>query len=167
MANDFTPPVRLVASNEAPRETHNEPALLPLPEGQPRISPEPRKDHFVFHHGVLCSGRHFIVDLFDATRLDDLRHMECSMREAVAKANATLLHIHVHRFSPSGGLSGVAVLAESHISVHTWPENDYAAFDIFMCGDTEPEQAVEVIKNAFAPKRVDVRELLRGIVEGD
>jgi len=54
-----------------------------------------------------------------------------------------LLHIHLHHFSHNGGVSGVAVLAESHISVHTWPERDYAAIDVFMCGHTSPVEVSE------------------------
>jgi len=56
------------------------------------------------------------------------------------------------------------VLAESHISVHSWPERDFAAFDIFMCGDARPEMAIPVLKQAFAPGRMEVRDLMRGVV---
>ena len=84
------------------------------------------------------------------------------MREAVEPAKATLLHIHLHHFTPNGGISGVAVLAESHISVHTWPERQFAAFDIFMCGDAKPELAVEVLRTHFQPGQFQVQELLRG-----
>ena len=83
-------------------------------------------------------------------------HSEC-----VDVCGATLLHIHTHKFSPQG-VSGVAVLAESHISVHTWPEIGYGAFDVFMCGDADPWRAVDVLKEAFATDHVEVRELLRG-----
>ena len=78
-------------------------------------------------------------------------------------AGATLLHIHLHRFQPDG-VSGVAVLAESHISIHTWPEAGYAALDVFMCGKTEPSRCVPILRTAFAAKQVDVNELLRGQV---
>ena len=64
-------------------------------------------------------------------------------------AKATLLHIHLHHFSEGGGISGVAVLAESHISVHTWPERAFAAFDIFMCGNTEPHRAMRVLEKNY------------------
>ena len=74
---------------------------------------------------------------------------------------ATLLHIHTHKFSPQG-VSGVAVLAESHISVHTWPEIGYGAFDVFMCGDADPWQAVGVLQRAFGTDTVHVKELRRG-----
>ena len=66
-----------------------------------------------------------------------------------------------HKFSPQG-VSGVAILAESHISVHTWPEIGYGAFDVFMCGDAEPMKAVGVLSRAFGTMDVRVKELLRG-----
>ncbi|MTH99559.1 adenosylmethionine decarboxylase [Roseibium sp. RKSG952] len=120
-----------------------------------------RLDHFIEKDGVHCAGAHLIIDLYDAERLDDLNHMETTLRTCVDEAGATLLHIHLHPFEPTG-VSGVAVLAESHISVHTWPEAGYAAFDVFMCGDARPEKCVEVLENAFKPGRTEVSELLRG-----
>ncbi|MCB1742345.1 MAG: adenosylmethionine decarboxylase, partial [Gammaproteobacteria bacterium] len=95
--------------------------------------PEP-KDHFAERNGVLCAGTHLIVDFWDAKRLTDLKLMERALQEAALAGGATLLHVHLHHFSENDGISGVAVLAESHISVHTWPERGYAAFDVFMCG---------------------------------
>lgn len=119
-------------------------------------------DHFITKDGVSYAGTHIIIDLWSASRLDDLEHMEDTLIEAVRQVKATLLHIHLHHFQPNGGISGVAVLAESHISVHTWPEKGYAAFDVFTCGDSEPEAAIEVLKMAFAPKEVIVSQHLRG-----
>lgn len=120
-------------------------------------------DHFVQRNGLVFAGTHLIIDLWGACRLDELEHMEQALREAVTAAKATLLHIHLHHFTPNGGISGVAVLAESHISVHTWPERDFAAFDVFMCGDAEPERAISVLKAAFCPETVTVTEHLRGM----
>ncbi len=77
-------------------------------------------------------------------------------------AGATLLHIHLHHFTPNGGVSGVAVLSESHISIHSWPEADYAALDVFMCGDAKPHLAINVLKEAFEADDVVVKEHLRG-----
>ncbi len=125
---------------------------------------EESKDHFIVRNGIKCAGTHLIVDLYDAEALDDLDRMESAFVDAVQAAGATLLHIHMHHFTPNGGISGVAVLAESHISVHTWPERRYAAFDVFMCGDARPELAVEVLKERFRPGRIQVSELLRGTV---
>ena len=129
-------------------------------------SSDERHDHFIHRDGEVFAGTHLIVDFFGAEGLDDLERMERGMRAAVEAAGATLLHIHLHHFTPNGGISGVAVLAESHISVHTWPECDYAAFDVFMCGDARPELGVEVLKQTFAPTRTDVTEHRRGRVDG-
>ncbi len=123
---------------------------------------EERDDHFVVRNGIRCAGAHLIIDLYDAERLDDIDHIEETLRRCVGAANATLLHIHLHHFEPNGGVSGVAVLAESHISIHSWPEANYAALDVFMCGNANPDACVPVLREAFNPKRVGVSEILRG-----
>ncbi len=122
-------------------------------------------DHFVERDGTRFAGTHLILDFWGSKKLDDLEHMENALRECVEKCNAMLLHIHLHHFTPNGGISGVAVLAESHISVHTWPERDFAAFDIFMCGNAKPEEAISVLKRAFSPKTMKITENLRGMAE--
>ncbi|MEM9422092.1 MAG: adenosylmethionine decarboxylase [Pseudomonadota bacterium] len=119
-------------------------------------------DHFIIRDGKRHAGTHLIIDLYGATHLTDKSYMEQAFHECVEACGATLLHMHVHTFLPSGGLSGVAVLAESHISVHTWPEASYAAFDVFMCGDAMPERAVPILEKAFSAKRVAVGTHLRG-----
>ncbi|KAA3633687.1 MAG: adenosylmethionine decarboxylase [Proteobacteria bacterium] len=121
-------------------------------------------DHFIARDGIEFAGTHLILDLWGASRLDDIELMEQALRDAVQAAGATLLHVHLHHFTPNGGISGVAVLAESHISVHTWPERDFAAFDVFMCGDARPERVIPVLRDAFTPSRVSVSEYLRGMV---
>ena len=120
-----------------------------------------RHDHFAVRNGVRCAGVHLIVDLHGAERLDDIDHIDATLRRCVTEAGATLLHIHLHHFQPSG-VSGVAVLAESHISIHTWPEAGYAALDIFMCGKANPDACIPVLREAFKAARVDVEEILRG-----
>jgi S-adenosylmethionine decarboxylase len=125
-------------------------------------SRDERKDFFIERDGVRFAGTHLIVDLMEAERLDDLAFIEATLREAVEAAGATLLHIHLHHFTPNGGVSGVAVLAESHISIHSWPECGYAALDIFMCGAARPENAVAVLRRAFNPGRTVVSQHLRG-----
>src|SRR5579872_7014367 len=101
-------------------------------------------DHFAIRNGVRCAGVHLIVDLHGAERLNDIDHIEATLRRCVEAAQATLLHIHLHHFQPSG-VSGVAVLAESHISIHTWPEAGYAALDVFMCGSADPDACIPVL----------------------
>jgi S-adenosylmethionine decarboxylase len=143
--------------------------IIQLPDRQPSIKTGyseglEAEDHFTIRDGIEFAGTHLILDLWDAKHLDELNTMELAMREAVSTAGATLLHIHLHHFTPSGGISGVAVLAESHISVHTWPERNYAAFDIFMCGDAKPEMSIAVLKQHFYPERMEITEHLRGII---
>jgi len=120
------------------------------------------QDLFMSCDGYDFAGTHILLDCLDAQNLDDLDHIEKALRKAVDASRATLLHIHLHHFTPNGGVSGVAVLAESHISIHTWPERDYAALDIFMCGDTQPQNAIPVFKEAFTTDNIDVTEHLRG-----
>ena len=120
------------------------------------------KDYFIIRDGVRYAGTHLIIDVYGAGRLDELDHVEAALRDAVDAAGATLLHIHLHHFTPNGGISGVAVLAESHISIHTWPECGYAALDVFMCGETNPHATVEILREAFAPERIAVEEHMRG-----
>lgn len=125
---------------------------------------EVQKDYFVERNGMKFAGTHLLVELWDATNLDDLTIADRALRDAAEIAGATLLHLHLHHFSPNGGLSGVAVLAESHISIHTWPERGYAAVDLFMCGACDPYKSVPVLRRAFAPGSVQVSEQKRGIV---
>lgn len=124
---------------------------------------EEAKDHFITREGLTYAGQHLIVDLWGGQNLGDKEFIEATFRQAVEAAKATLLHIHLHGFSGGGGVSGVAVLAESHISIHTWPERGYAAVDIFMCGDAQPLKAVEVMREAFKPRFTSVTEHKRGI----
>ena len=126
-----------------------------------KVPAEERDDHFVVRNGVRCAGAHLIVDLHGAEGLDDIDLIEATLRGCVDAAQATLLHIHVHHFQPNG-VSGVAVLAESHISIHTWPDIGYAALDVFMCGNANPDACVPVLREAFRPKNIAVSELLRG-----
>lgn len=120
-----------------------------------------KKDYLSVRNGVRFAGTHLIIDLYDAKRLNDIDFIEATLRKCIKMANATLLNMHLHTFEPDG-VSGVAVLAESHISVHTWPEENYAAFDVFMCGDTDPQVCVEIMREAFKPSHISVTEHLRG-----
>ncbi len=122
---------------------------------------EQRDDHFIRRDGAVFAGTHLIIEVVNGTGLDDEGRIQQAFRDCVDTCGATLLHIHTHKFSPQG-VSGVAVLAESHISVHTWPEIGYGAFDVFMCGDAQPWLAVDVLAKAFDTADVRVRELKRG-----
>jgi S-adenosylmethionine decarboxylase len=91
-------------------------------------------------------GKHCILELYDCepARLDDEAFLRDTITTAAKRAGATLLNLITHRFQPQG-VTGLALLAESHISIHTWPESGYAAVDVFTCGDhTMPERACQV-----------------------
>ncbi|HAH09025.1 MAG TPA: adenosylmethionine decarboxylase [Alphaproteobacteria bacterium] len=137
---------------------------VPFPVVSAPAVQEDDKDYWITRNGLTYAGSHVILDLWGAQDLDDVEKMERAMVEAVKAAGATLLHIHLHKFSPNGGVSGVAVLSESHISVHTWPEKGFAAFDVFMCGAAEPLKTIPVLEAAFRPKRVVVAEHRRGVL---
>ena len=121
-------------------------------------------DHFIERDGMRFAGTHLIVDLWQASSLDNVKVVEAALRGAAEAAGATLLNIDLHCFTPNGGITGVAVLAESHISIHTWPECAYAAVDVFMCGDAEPHKAIEVLRHAFRPGMLTISEHKRGVM---
>lgn len=137
------------------------PESVPALDNQADAAP---KDYFVERNGVKFAGTHLLVELWGAKNLDDVAVSEHALREAAIAAGATILHVHLHRFSPNGGLSGVVVLAESHISIHTWPERGYAALDLFMCGTCDPYKSIPVLRRAFEPGNVQLSEQKRGII---
>ena len=110
-------------------------------------------------------GRHLLLELFDcdADALNNLELVKAAMIEAAKRANATIVDTVFHEFNPVG-ISGVVVIAESHLAIHTWPEYRYAAVDIFSCGDTlQPQVAAEYLADALGAARSSVVELMRGI----
>jgi S-adenosylmethionine decarboxylase len=123
---------------------------------------EVQKDYWIERDGQRFAGMHLLIDLWGATNLSESDHIDRALREAATVAGATILHSHFHHFTPNGGVSGVLVLAESHISIHTWPERNFAAIDIFMCGDCNPHLGIPVIQAAFSPARIDLDEQRRG-----
>lgn len=132
-------------------------------EMHPVDQQQDKPDYFVQKDGMLFAGTHLIVDLWKASHLNDKVLIEKTLRECVDVSGATLLHFHIHQFEPNG-LSGVAVLAESHISFHSWPDTGYMALDIFMCGKTEPHKCIPILKRAFEAETVQINEIKRGIL---
>ena len=122
-----------------------------------------RQDYTVEKDGLRFAATHVLAEFWGARHLDDVDVIEDAIRAAAETAGATVLHVYLHRFSSTGGVSGVAVLAESHISIHTWPERDFAAIDIFMCGACDPYKAVPVLRRAFAPTSMQISEHKRGL----
>jgi S-adenosylmethionine decarboxylase len=109
------------------------------------------------------AGTHLIIELWDAKNLSSLPKIRKSLKDSVKAIGATLLNISLHKFSPSGGVSGVAIISESHLSVHTWPEYKYAALDIFVCGQVDPYKAIKVLKKQYETSNIQINEIKRGI----
>ena len=110
-----------------------------------------------------AAATHLLVELWDAGNLSDVRTVERALIRAARESGATVLHSYMHPFGEREGVSGVVVLAESHIAIHTWPERGYAAADVFMCGACDPHRAAAVLQEAFAPGRVEISEHRRGV----
>ena len=121
-------------------------------------------DYFIERDGVRYAGGHLLLDLWGASNLTDPETIETALQDAARAAGATILHSHLHQFGEGGGVSGVIVLAESHISIHTWPERDFAAVDIFMCGACDPHKSVPVLERVFRPANLEVSEHRRGLI---
>ena len=120
-------------------------------------------DYFIHKDGQVYAGTHLIIDLEGASRLDEPEHIEDALIRAAEAAGATVLSSDFHIFTPNNGVSGVIVLAESHISIHTWPEKNFAAIDVFMCGAAQPMLAIPALKEAFRPARIGLQEIKRGL----
>src|SRR6266436_6298531 len=100
-------------------------------------------------------GTHLLADLHgvDADLLQNGVALELLLRRAAEVAGARVLYSQFHSFGAGDGVTGVVLLAESHISIHTWPESAFAAADIFMCGAADSNRALAVLLDAFAPVR--------------
>ena len=110
-------------------------------------------------------GRHLLLELFDCDfdALCNLETVKHALVEAAKRAHATIVDVVFHEFNPFG-ISGVVVIAESHLSIHTWPEHRYAAVDIFSCGDVlKPEVAANYLVEQLGAERTSVVELQRGL----
>jgi S-adenosylmethionine decarboxylase proenzyme len=112
-------------------------------------------------------ARHLLLELKSCRhdRLNDVEYLKSSLRDAAVAAGATVIQDSFYQFAPYG-ISGVVIIAESHLSIHTWPEYDYAAVDIFTCGTTTvPEKAAELMTERLESKDAHLREVKRGMME--
>ena len=113
-------------------------------------------------------GRHCILELYecDKAKLNDEAFIRTTITASAKVAGATLINLVTHSFKPQG-VTGLALLAESHISIHTWPEIGYAAIDVFTCGEhTMPEKACTVLSNYFSAKQFSFKSIEREIPKG-
>jgi S-adenosylmethionine decarboxylase proenzyme len=111
-------------------------------------------------------GRHLIIECRGGQAWFSERELETLLVAAAEGGGATILRTFFHSFGLGKGITGVVLLAESHITVHTWPECDYAAFDLFMCGDSRPEKAAEIITTACPDAVTSIRIISRERPEG-
>lgn len=112
-------------------------------------------------------GRHVLAEVYGCDRqiLDDINSVRDIMKTAALKAGAEIREVAFHKFAPQG-VSGVVVISESHLAIHTWPELGYAAVDVFTCGDTvDPWKACDYIVGEFKAGSVTASEMKRGIFE--
>lgn len=109
-------------------------------------------------------GRHMIVEMWEAENLNDSGTLERALRETVEAIDGHLLDVRVVEF-PVHGVTGVAIISESHVAVHTWPEHGYAAIDIFTCNlEADIQAGIEALSKYFLPGRTQVMEVRRGFL---
>ena len=109
-------------------------------------------------------GRHLILELWGCRNLNSTEIVERALLDVVRACELTLLDLNVYPFTPIG-VTGVAVVSESHVMIHTWPEHGYAAVDVFTCGErANPEAALPSLRDHFEPERVQIMEINRGIL---
>ena len=108
------------------------------------------------------AGIHLIAEFWYGKVIEDSEEIKKILIEAVKRANNTPLEVAIHKFKPQG-ITGIVLLAESHVAIHTWPEINYVAIDIYTCGDKAyPKRALEYLKKKFQPKKVEIKILKRG-----
>jgi S-adenosylmethionine decarboxylase len=113
----------------------------------------------------VSNGRHLILDLYDCDHgiLDDYEELQRLLEASLVMANATILRIFGEKFQPQG-VTLLALLAESHASIHTWPEMGYCAIDLYTCGDTtQTHRAAEFLKKKLRAKTIEQKEILRSV----
>lgn len=110
------------------------------------------------------AGIHVVADFWNGKNIEDAQSLKGILVKAAKAANTTPLEISIHKFSPQG-ITGVVLLAESHIAIHSWPEHNYMAVDVFTCGDkSAPQKALDYLRQEFQPKKVELRKINRGII---
>jgi S-adenosylmethionine decarboxylase len=107
------------------------------------------------------AGVHILLDFWGAKNINSVKVVKKALIDAIKASKFTLLQIELHKFSPQG-VSGVAIIAESHVSIHTWPEYEFVALDIFVCGGKNPKPAISSLKKSFKPKKIIIKEVERG-----
>ncbi|MDE1151653.1 MAG: adenosylmethionine decarboxylase [Micavibrio sp.] len=107
-------------------------------------------------------GMHLLLDFWGCRNMQDIDGIEIALRRAAEACRATVISVQLHSFGAAAGVTGVAILAESHISIHTWPETGYVALDIFVCGNCDAARGADVLADYFQPQRQETTACRRG-----
>jgi S-adenosylmethionine decarboxylase proenzyme len=144
-----------------PRDCDSSKPVVLHPKEQNKIEPTDEEEH-----GLKAEGQHLLVEYFACARtvLNDIERVQDLMIAAAQAAGATVVADVFHPFSPQG-VSGVVVIEESHLSIHTWPEHGYAAVDFFTCGECEPMLAHELLRNGLQAERCELMHVDRGLLD--
>ena len=111
------------------------------------------------------AGIHLIAEFWNGKIIENPKEIKKILIAAVKEAKSAPLEVAIHKFSPQG-LTGVVLLEESHVAIHTWPELDYVAIDIFTCGDwAKPRKALRYLRRKLKPEKVEIQEIKRGIIK--
>ena len=121
-------------------------------------------DFIIQKDGQTFAGIHLLIDFYQASNLTDKYLIEEALENAAIAVKAKKIDICVHKFSENHGVSGVITLAESHISIHTWPEILFAAIDVFTCGKCKPHSCIDILKSYLEPSHVKIIECNRGLI---
>lgn len=123
---------------------------------------DPRGSHLLQDTNFVYAGNHLIFDFWGSDEILNQKLIIKTCSIAVIEAGATILHSHFHEFGEGMGITGVLILSESHLSLHTWPEINLMTFDIYMCGEADPRIALAILKETLKPKKINMMNLKRG-----
>lgn len=116
----------------------------------------------ITQNGMTYAGKHLLIDFYRCERHGTQEEIEQVMKASCIATGATILYSYLHPFT-GGGVSGAIILAESHESIHTWPEENFVSLDIFVCGECDPHLAVPILQDWFKPARTTLNMKMRGI----
>lgn len=120
----------------------------------------------VTQNGMTYAGKHLLIDFYGCEHHGTQQEIEEVMKASCIATGATILFSYLHPFT-GGGVSGAIILAESHESIHTWPEENFVSLDIFVCGDCDPHLALPILQDWFKPSRTTLNMKMRGLAPED
>lgn len=132
-----------------------------LDSGGKIVPPIPSKNILMSGSKGSLPGKHIIIDMIGTTKLSDITKIDSTLKNAALLANANVVNSLYHTFNNSEGVTGILLLEESHISIHTWPEESYVAIDVFMCGNSNPYECIQPLVDLFKPSMFEITDIVR------